>query len=211
MLDRLIAELSSHKPLDASRQKALLLAAAALVEMRDPITAGHSARVGNLSAIIARELGLIPGIQSAIRLAGLVHDIGKIGVPKAYLQKAGKLTDAEMAEIRKHPRLSYEIVSEVPGLTHIAQIVLHHHERLDGHGYPAGLAGDEIPLGSRILCVADSFDAMVTDRAYRSRLALDAAIAELERCAGTQFDPAVVEALRGFLLRTGLRFPQWAE
>ncbi|MDK2931239.1 MAG: hypothetical protein PWR07_1370 [Bacillota bacterium] len=145
--------------MDASRQRALLLAAATLVEMRDPITAGHSARVGNLSAIIARELGLIPDIQSAIRLAGLVHDIGKIGVPKAYLQKAGKLTDAEMAEIRKHPRLSYEIVSEVPGLTHIAQIVLHHHERLDGHGYPAGLAGDEIPLGSRILYVGDRFHA----------------------------------------------------
>lgn len=207
MLDRLIAELCSHKPLDASRQKALLLAAAALVEMRDPVTAGHSARVGNISAILARELGLIPDIQSALRLAGLVHDIGKIGVPKAYLQKAGKLTDEEMAEIRKHPRLSYEIVSEVPGLTHIAQIVLHHHERLDGQGYPARLAGDEIPLGSRILCVADSFDAMVTERAYRSPLPLDAAIAELEQCAGVQFDPVVVEALKAYLFRTGLQFP----
>lgn len=208
MVDRLIAELCSHRPLDASHQRALLLAAAALVEMRDPITAGHSTRVGDLGAIIARELGLIPDIQRALRLAGLVHDIGKIGVPKTYLQKAGKLTDAEMAEIRKHPRLSYEIVSEVPGLTHIAQIVLHHHERLDGHGYPGRLAREEIPLGSRILCVADSFDAMVTDRVYRSPLPIRAAIAELERCAGTQFDPAVVEALRAFLLRTGLRFPQ---
>ncbi len=207
MLDRLIAELSSHKPLDASRQKALLLAAAALVEMRDPITAGHSVRVGNYSAIIARELGLIPDIQSALRLAGLVHDIGKIGVPKAYLQKPGKLTDTEMAEIRKHPGLSYEIVSEVPGLIHIAQIVLHHHERLDGHGYPGGLTGDEIPLGSRILCVADSFDAMVTDRVYRSPLPVSEAIAELERCAGTQFDLAVVEGLRAYLLRAGVRGP----
>lgn len=175
--------------------------------MRDPVTAEHSARVGNLSAIIARELGLIPDIQSALRLAGLVHDIGKIGVPKAYLQKAGKLTDAEMAEIRRHPGLSYEIVSEVPGLIHIAQIVLHHHERLDGRGYPAGLTGDEIPLGSRILCVADSFDAMVTDRAYRSPLPLRAAVAELGRCAGTQFDPAVVEALKAYLLRTSLQCP----
>ncbi|MGE5584702.1 MAG: HD-GYP domain-containing protein [Bacillota bacterium] len=207
MVDQLIAELSSHKPLDASRQRALVLAAAALVEMRDPVTAEHSARVGNLSAIIARELGLIPDIQSALRLAGLVHDIGKIGVPKAYLQKAGKLTDAEMAEIRRHPGLSYEIVSEVPGLIHIAQIVLHHHERLDGRGYPAGLTGDEIPLGSRILCVADSFDAMVTDRAYRSPLPLRAAVAELGRCAGTQFDPAVVEALKAYLLRTSLQCP----
>ncbi|HHY32339.1 MAG TPA: HD-GYP domain-containing protein [Firmicutes bacterium] len=207
MLDRLIAELSSHRPLDASRQRALLLAAAALVEMRDPVTAGHSARVGNLSAIIARELGLIPDIQSALRLAGLVHDIGKIGVPKAYLVKAGKLTEEEMAEVRKHAGLSYEIVSEVPGLVHIAQIVLHHHERLDGRGYPTGLTGEEVPLGSRILCVADSFDAMVTDRAYRSPLPLRAAIAELERCAGTQFDPAVVEALKAYLLRTDLQFP----
>ncbi|MCR4401233.1 MAG: HD-GYP domain-containing protein [Firmicutes bacterium] len=207
MLDRLITELSSQKPLSASRQKALLLAAAALVEMRDPVTAGHSTRVGNLSATIARELGLIPDIQGALRLAGLVHDIGKIGVPKAYLLKAGKLTEAEMAEIRKHPGLSYEIVSEVPGLIHIAQIVLHHHERLDGRGYPDRLAGDEIPLGSRILCVADSLDAMVTERAYRPPLPISAAIDELQRCAGTQFDPVIVEALKAYLLRKDLQLP----
>lgn len=199
MLDQLLAELSSKKPRATFREHAVLLATAVLVDMRYPLTAGHSTRVARYSAIIAREMGLITSIQKALRLAGLVHDIGKIGIPKAYLEKPGKLTDSEMAEIRKHPVLSYEIVSEVPGLQNIANIVLHHHERMDGRGYPHGLVGEKIPLGSRILCVADAFDAMVTERSYRPAMSVHDALSELERCAGTQFDPAIVQAFKAYL------------
>ncbi|MEW6229767.1 MAG: HD-GYP domain-containing protein [Bacillota bacterium] len=208
MLEQIIAEISLQKSSTRLAQYAMLLATAALIEMRDPLTAGHSSRVGRCAAIIAHEMGLITDIQKALRLAGLVHDIGKIDIPKTCLQKPGKLTETEMSVVRKHPVLSYEIVAAVPGLQSIANIVLHHHERIDGNGYPHGLAGERIPLGSRILCVADSFDAMVTDRAYRPAMSVEDALAELERCAGTQFDPAVVQAFTAYLLRRGLRLPQ---
>lgn len=208
MLEQIIAEISSQKSSTRLAQYAMLLATSALIEMRDPLTAGHSSRVGTCAAIIAHEMGLITGTQKALRLAGLVHDIGKIAIPKTCLEKAGKLTETEMSVVRKHPVLSYEIVAAIPGLQSIASIVLHHHERIDGNGYPHGLAGDKIPLGSRILCVADSFDAMVTDRAYRPAMSVEDALAELERCAGTQFDPAVVQAFTVYLLRRGLQLPQ---
>ena len=208
MLEQIIAELSSQKSPTKLSQYAMLLATAALIEMRDPFTSGHSSRVGRYAAVIAREMGLIADIQKAVRLAGLVHDVGKIGIPMTCLRKAGKLTESEMSEIRKHPVLSYEIVASVPGLQHIANIVLHHHERFDGNGYPHGLLGEDIPLGSRILCVADSFDAMVTDRAYKPAMSVEDAVAELERYAGTQFDPAVVQAFTTYLSRRGLQLPQ---
>ncbi|MBC7084153.1 MAG: HD-GYP domain-containing protein [Firmicutes bacterium] len=205
MLDQIIAELSSHKRLGTPQQRGLLVATAALVDMRCPFTAGHSMRVGMYSEIIAREMGLIPSVQEALRLAGLIHDIGKIGIPKALLQKRGTLTDAEAAEIRKHPLLSYDIVSDVPGLLAIANIVLYHHERLDGRGYPHGIGGEEIPLGSRILCVADSFDAMVSERPYRPAMAVSDALRELERCAGTQFDPDVVQCFKAHVQLRGIQ------
>ncbi|MGE5573592.1 MAG: HD-GYP domain-containing protein [Bacillota bacterium] len=205
MLDQIIAELSSHTRLGTPQQRGLLLATAALVDMRCPFTAGHSMRVGMYSEIIAREMGLIPSIQEALRLAGLTHDIGKIGIPKALLQKRGALTDAESAEIRKHPLLSYDIISDVPGLLAVANIVLYHHERLDGRGYPHGIGGDEIPLGSRILCVADSFDAMVSERPYRPAMAVGDALRELERCAGTQFDPDVVQSFKAHAQLRGIQ------
>jgi len=208
MLEQIVAEISSQLPTSRLAQYAMLLATAALTEMRDPLTAGHSSRVGRCAAIIAHEMGLVTGIQKTLRLAGLVHDIGKIGIPKTCLQKPGKLTETEMSVVRKHPVLSYEIVAAVPGLRSIASIVLHHHERVDGNGYPHGLAGEKIPLGSRILCVADSFDAMVTDRSYRPAMSVDDALAELERCAGTQFDPAVVQAFTAYVLREGLQPPR---
>lgn len=205
MLDQIVAELSSYKRLGTPQQRGLLVATAALVDMRCPFTAGHSMRVGMYSEIIAREMGLIPSIQKALRLAGLVHDIGKIGIPKALLQKCGALTDAESAEIRKHPLLSYDIVSDVPGLLAIANIVLYHHERLDGRGYPQGIGGEEIPLGSRILCVADSFDAMVSERPYRPAVSVSDALRELERCAGTQFDPDIVQCFKAHVQVRGIQ------
>ena len=199
MLDEIITELLAQGDLSTPQQGGLLLATAALVDMRHPFTTGHSARVGTYSAIIAREMGLIPSIQKALRLAGLIHDIGKVGIPKAILEKPGGLTDAETAEVRKHPLLSYDIISDVPELLAVANIVLYHHERLDGHGYPCGIAGETIPLGSRILCVADSFDAMVSKRPYRPAMSVGDALREVERCAGSQFDPGVVHAFKAYL------------
>ncbi|MCR4403491.1 MAG: HD-GYP domain-containing protein [Firmicutes bacterium] len=205
MLEQIVAELGAWKRLGPIRKRDLLVAVAALVDIRCPFTAAHSTRVGTYSEIIAQEMGLIPSIQKSLRLAGLVHDIGKIGVPKALLQKSGILTEAESAEIRKHPLLSYDIVSDVPGLLAIANIVLFHHERWDGHGYPYGIRGEEIPLGSRILCVADSFDAMISERPYRPAVAVSDALRELERCAGTQFDPDVVQCFKSYVQQRGLK------
>jgi len=202
MLDQIIVGL---KGVGTPQQRGLLLATAALVDMRYPFTAGHSVRVGAYSEIIAREMGLIPSIQKTLRLAGLIHDIGKIGIPRAPLQKRGSLTDAETAEVQKHPLLSYDIVSDVPGLLAIANIVLYHHERLDGCGYPHGIAGEKIPLGSRILCVAGSFDAMVSERPYRPAMPVKDALGELERCAETQFDPGVVQSFKAYLQLRGMQ------
>jgi len=136
-------------------------------------------------------------------MAGLLHDLGKAGVSKSILNKPGKLTEEEYAKIKEHSPLgSMMILSQAEALRQLVPIVRHHHERIDGKGYPDGLAGEEIPLEARILAVVDSFDAMTHERAYRKALSLEEAIAELERCAGTQFDPAVVEA---FLAARGAR------
>jgi HD-GYP domain-containing protein (c-di-GMP phosphodiesterase class II) len=128
-------------------------------------------------------------------MAGLLHDLGKIGTSKRILNKAGKLTGEEFAKIKEHPPLgSIMIMSEIETLQQLVPVIRHHHERFDGKGYPDGLAGEDIPLEARILAVVDSFDAMTHERAYRKALSREEAIAELERGAGTQFDPAVVEA-----------------
>ncbi|NPV54789.1 MAG: HD-GYP domain-containing protein [Firmicutes bacterium] len=173
------------------------------MDLRDSHTARHSKNVADYSEIIAREMGLSIDDQKAIYLAGLLHDVGKIGVPRSSLSKPGKLTDEELREVRKHPALSHELIAEIPGFKGIAGIVLYHHERYDGRGYPHGIGGDEIPLGSRILCVADSFDAMVSERVYRHAITILEAILELEQCAGTQFDPEVVLAFCSYLRKKG--------
>jgi HD-GYP domain-containing protein (c-di-GMP phosphodiesterase class II) len=164
------------------------------MDMRYPFTVGHSVRVARYAKDIAREMGLDAAFQKTLGFAGRVHDIGKVGIPRACLEKQGKLTDNEMKEIQKHPLLSHEIISEVPGLHNVATIVLYHHERMDGHGYPHGLVGEGIPLGSRILCVADSFDAMTSERSYKPAMEVEKSLLELEQGTGTQFDPVVVQA-----------------
>ncbi|NPV80275.1 MAG: HD-GYP domain-containing protein [Firmicutes bacterium] len=174
------------------------------MDLRDTHTARHSKNVADHSEIIAREMGLPIDDQKAIYLAGLLHDVGKIGVPRSSLSKPSKLTDEELKEVHKHPILSYELISEIPGFKGIAEIVLYHHERYDGHGYPHGIKGEKIPLGSRILCVADSFDAMVSERVYRHAIPVPEAISELEQCAGTQFDPEVVLAFCSYLRKKAL-------
>src|SRR5213076_3318543 len=138
-------------------------------------------------------LGL-PGDQVELaRLAGRLHDVGKLAVPEEILRKPGPLTDEERRVLERHPQVGYRMLESL-GVDPIADWVLHHHERWDGHGYPDGLAGDEIPLGARIIFAADAFDAMTSDRLYRAALSFDEAVAEVARCAGTQFDPDVVAA-----------------
>ncbi len=203
MLKAILEELLENQRPAKLSQSLLLITLAALLDTHDPLTSGHSRRVGTYSSLIARELGLSERIQSALRLAGLLHDIGKIGVRKAPLYKPDKLSDEEMDEMKRHVILGYEIIVEVPQLTNIAGIVLHHHERIDGSGYPHGLSGDEIPLGSRILCVADSFDAMVTSRLYRPTISVPKALEELEKCSNTQFDSEVVRVFGAYLRNKG--------
>jgi HD-GYP domain-containing protein (c-di-GMP phosphodiesterase class II) len=180
----------------------LRLAAAMLLaetlDLRDAGTAEHSRTVGRFARDTAAALGLAPARVDRLQAAGVLHDLGKLGIADAILHKPGALTDAEWREMTRHPEIGARIL-EHAGLRDIAAWVLSHHERLDGRGYPSGLAADEIPLESRILAVADAYEAMIADRPYRRGMAPEDARGELERCAGTQFDPTVVEAFLGTL------------
>ena len=180
----------------------LRLAAAMLLaetlDLRDAGTAEHSRTVGRFARDTAAALGLAPARVDRLQAAGVLHDLGKLGIADAILHKPGGLTDAEWKEMTRHPEIGARIL-EHAGLRDIAAWVLSHHERLDGRGYPSGLAADAIPLESRILAVADAYEAMIADRPYRAGMAPEDARAELERCAGTQFDPTVVEAFLGTL------------
>ena len=176
-------------------------ALAAALDARDPYTAGHSERVSHMSVVIARQLRLPEAEVAIIRLGALLHDIGKIGLADDILQKTDPLTADEFEQIKRHPALGARILRQVSFLEPHLPIVELHHERPDGHGYPFGLRGNEIPLAARIVHVADAYDAMTSARAYRPARPLAAAMAELHLYAGTQFDPdcvaALHEALRG--------------
>jgi HD-GYP domain-containing protein (c-di-GMP phosphodiesterase class II) len=169
------------------------------IEKRDPYTGGHVRRVVDISLAVGEELGLNPEEKETLQLAAILHDVGKIGIRDRVLLKHGPLTPEELEHIRQHPELGAEILAPVKQLEAVIPAVRHHQERCDGQGYPGGLRGDEIPLASRIIAVADAFDAMTTDRPYRPRLNDEAAAKEIQRCAGSQFDPKVVEAfMRAF-------------
>src|SRR3954470_22373873 len=170
------------------------------LDLRDVSTARHSQTVGRYAEGIARALDLSEERVQRIRAAGVLHDVGKLGIADAVLQKPGPLTDEEWADMRRHPELGARIL-EHANLRDISGWVLAHHERVDGRGYPHGLAGDAIPLEARILAVADAYEAMTADRAYRPALGHDAAQAELLACAGTQFDERVVDAFMKVLTR----------
>jgi len=180
----------------------LRLAAAMLLaetlDLRDAGTAEHSRTVGAFARDTAAALGLAPQRVARLHAAGVLHDLGKLGIADAILHKPGALDEAEWREIRRHPEIGARIL-ERAGLRDIAGWVRAHHERLDGRGYPGGLSEDEIPLEARILAVADAYEAMIADRPYRTGLPPEDACAELARCAGTQFDPAVVDAFTGTL------------
>jgi len=165
-----------------------------IVEAKDPYTRGHSERVAEYSVLLGEELGLSGERLNHLEYAALLHDLGKVGIRKSTLVKSGRLTDEEYEEIRQHPRIGAEIVSGVDYLAPIAADVKHHHERVDGSGYADGLSSSDIPFGSRILAVADSFDAMTTARPYRDALTHEEATEELRRHRGTQFDSAVVDS-----------------
>ncbi len=172
------------------------LALAAAIEARDLETADHCRSLGVYGERVAWALGLDPAMRTTIRIGGFLHDVGKIGVPDRILLKPGKLTDEEMAEMRRHTVIGADLLAVHESLSGIGTIVRHHHERWDGCGYPDRLAGREIPVGARIVSVGDAFSAMTTDRPYRKALSYEQAWDELARGAGTQFDPEVVEVFR---------------
>ena len=161
------------------------------IEARDPYTRGHSARVTALAEAVARRLGWGEERLASLRLGGPLHDIGKLAVSDAVLRKEGRLDAQELAQIREHPKVGARLLLRVAALRDAIPYVLYHHERWDGSGYPTGKAGEEIPLEARVLAVADAFDAMTSDRPYRRALTRAQALAEVERCAGTQFDPRI--------------------
>ena len=173
----------------------LVACTVAALEAKDPFTADHSLRVSNLSEQTCMLLGLPEEQTELIHMAAHVHDIGKIGVPDAVLLKPGSLNEEEWHAIRQHPRIGAEILGQSAGLAGIAKIVLHHHERWDGRGYPVGLKEDEIPLGSRIIAICDSIDAMTSQRPYRKPLGLDDCKAEIVHGSGVMYDPEIVKVI----------------
>jgi len=170
-----------------------------LVDARDIYTRGHSDRVSDCAFQIAKAMGRSEDYCEMVRIAGLFHDIGKVGVSDQVLLKTSRLTDEEFDEIRKHPGAGAHILSSITMFREIVPIVRAHHERMDGRGYPDGLSAEEIPEAARIIAVADSFDAMTSNRSYRSALPLEKAVEQLELGKGTQFDGAVVDAFLGIL------------
>src|SRR6185436_153659 len=172
----------------------LLHSLTSAVDAKDAYTCGHSERVALLSRLLAKEAGYPEQLVERVYMAGLLHDVGKIGVPEAVLQKSGKLTDEEFAQIKKHPEIGARILRDIKQIEDIIPGVMHHHERYDGKGYPSGLAGENIPLMGRIICLADCFDAMTSSRTYRKALPLEVALTEIRRCSGTQFDPVLSDA-----------------
>lgn len=168
-------------------------ALSAAVDAKDQNTRGHSEAVSRLALAMGEKLGMNAEDLDSLKAAALLHDIGKIGTPDAILSKPGPLKLDEWQVIENHPRIGSEILQKVQELNSIVPAVRHHHERFDGLGYPSGLSGKSIPLIARIIALADSFDAMVSDRTYRSALSMEDALDEIQRCAGTQFDPELVQ------------------
>ncbi|MDQ3934832.1 MAG: diguanylate cyclase [Actinomycetota bacterium] len=191
---------TGHPAPRSERHSNTVLALAEVIDIRDQGTAAHSETVGRYAGAIARELGLPADLVERVRFGGIVHDVGKIGIPDSVLRKPGWLTDEDWQEMRRHPEIGARILRGA-NLDDIGEWVLAHHERPDGQGYPHGLSGAEIPLEARILAVADAYEAMTSDRVYRPALTAQAAREELQRCAGSQFDGRVVEAFMGVLDR----------
>lgn len=208
LLPLLVARWAVAQYVDQRRAyEATMAALCQAVETKDLYTRGHSERVSRASAMIAQEIGMRAERIEAIRYAGMLHDIGKLGVPTKVLQKEGGLTEEEYAAIQLHPMRGLEIVREIGFLDEALAGIMHHHERIDGRGYPLGLAGDEIPEFARVIGVADAFDSMTSTRSYRRARSVEEAVQELRKCSGAQFDPAIVEAFLAALSREGWQPP----
>jgi HD-GYP domain-containing protein (c-di-GMP phosphodiesterase class II) len=165
-----------------------------LLDLKDLNTGVHSTRLAEWALHVAEELGLDESSLGDLEIAALLHDIGKIGIPDAILNKPAKLTAEEYALMKKHPEYGWAVLRQIPGMESASLVILHHHENFNGTGYPAGLRGEEIPLGSRIVSVIDAFDAMVSNRPYRQGLPFEEAERRLLEASGTQFDPNVVKS-----------------
>ena len=176
-----------------STRTAIICAFNQLLDLKDLNTGVHSTRLAEWAVRVGESIGLEERCLQAVETAAIVHDIGKIGVPDAILNKPGKLTPEERAIINKHPEYGWAIQRLIPGLEEVSLYTLHHHENLDGTGYPGRLRGSEIPIGSRIVTVIDAFDAMISNRPYRKGLPVEEAIRRLIKDSGTQFDPEVVQ------------------
>ena len=176
----------------AALRAALVCALNQLLDLRDLNTGVHSTRLAEWALHVAVDLGLPQNTMEDIETAALLHDIGKIGIPDAILRKPSRLSDEEYDRMKKHPEYGWAVLRQIPGMDRASLIVLHHHEGFDGKGYPAGLQGEEIPIGSRIVSVIDAFDAMVSSRPYRHGLPIEEAERRLLEASGTQFDPAVI-------------------
>jgi putative nucleotidyltransferase with HDIG domain len=188
---------------ERAAHQATIRALVQAVDIKDGYTRGHSERVGQASMMIARELGMDDQRVEVLRFAGILHDVGKLGVPTRLLRKDGPLTPQERRIIELHPEYGHEMVRGIGFLGEARSAILHHHERLDGSGYPYGLVGAQIPEFARVVAVADAFDAMTSTRSYRRARPVPTALEELERCAGSQFDPGMVRALVRALSRHG--------
>jgi HD-GYP domain-containing protein (c-di-GMP phosphodiesterase class II) len=164
-----------------------------LLDLKDLNTGVHSTRLAEWAIHVACELGMPESELADIEVTALLHDIGKVGIPDSILNKPARLTPEEYALMKKHPEYGWAVLHQIPGFQRASLLILHHHESFDGKGYPAGLRGEEIPLGSRIVSVIDAFDAMVSSRPYRAGLPVEEAIRRLTEASGTQFDPGVVK------------------
>lgn len=182
--------------LKTEKQKICEMAARTILkalDAKDKYTYGHSMRVTYFSMVLGKELGMSDKEMYDLQLSALFHDIGKIGTPDAVLNKPTRLTDEEFKIMKQHPTESYEILKGFSVFEKVARFAKHHHERYDGRGYPDGLKGEQIPVYSRIILIADTFDAMTSTRVYRKGLSYDTAFAELEEFSGSQFDPELVQ------------------
>lgn len=189
----LLLQVKELEEQQVTMRTAVICALNQLLDLKDLNTGVHSTRLAEWAVRVARRLGIAEESLYQYEVAALLHDIGKIGVPDAILKKPGRLSDEERAIMNKHPEYSWSILRLFPGLEEASLFALHHHESYDGGGYPGGLKGEEIPLGSRIVSIVDAFDAMISNRCYRKGLEHAEAIRRLNAGSGTQFDPYVLK------------------